>query len=79
MRSVTVFFISAIFLGTLKVDYEALKEMILKVDGNLTEALVNNLMKQLPEQDIINSLKEFKSQYQDLATAEQFLCTVGEL
>ena len=53
-----------------------LKEVILKVDEELSESLVNNLMKQLPPQEIIDSVKEFKKQYQELALAEQFLCTV---
>ena len=72
-------FISAIFLGTLKMGPSALKSMILAIDDSLTESVVNNLMKQLPEQEIIDSLKEYKNKYEDLATAEQFLCTVSEV
>jgi len=71
------YFITAIFLGTLKMTHPELKDVILKVDEELTESLVNNLMKQLPPQEIIDSVKEFKKQYEELALAEQFLCTVS--
>ena len=56
-----------------------LKQIILGVDDELTESLVNNLMKQLPEQEIIDSMKEYSKQYEELALAEQFLCMVSLL
>ena len=68
---------SAIFLGTLKISHQELKEIILKVDDELTESLVNNLMKQLPEQEVIDSIKEFKKQFSDLELSEQFLLKVS--
>jgi len=58
-------------------NHDELKEKILKVDENFSEAQVNNLMKQLPEQETINALKGFKGQFEELATAEQFLCAVS--
>ena len=58
-------------------NHNDLKEKILKVDENFTEGQVNNLLKQLPEQDVINALKGFKDQIEELAMAEQFLCAVS--
>jgi len=69
----------SIFLGTLKVSYSQLKTMILEVSNELDEALVNNLIKQLPESDIVASLKDFKKQYDDLTEAEKFLCTLSDV
>ena len=51
--------------------------MILNVSSDLDEALVNNLLKQLPEADMINQLKEFKKEYEELTEAEKFICTVS--
>ena len=51
--------------------------MILNVSSDLDEALVNNLLKQLPEADMINQLKDFKKEYEELTEAEKFLCTVS--
>nr|CAB3237999.1 protein diaphanous homolog 2-like [Phallusia mammillata] len=69
----------SIFLGTLKVPYQDLKDMILSVDDRLDEALLINLMKQLPDGEIIDALKEFKKQYDELHASEQFLCTLSDV
>ena len=58
-------------------NHNELKEMILKVDDKFSEAQVNNLLKQLPEQEIINALKSFQDQFEELSMAEQFLCAVS--
>ena len=58
-------------------NHNELKDKILRVDENFTEGQVNNLLKQLPEQEVINALKEFKDQFEELAMAEQFLCAVS--
>jgi len=67
----------AIFLGTLKCSFEETKNKILGVEDSLDESLLTNLMKQLPEQEIISNLKEYKKQMDELHEAEQFLCTVS--
>jgi len=71
----------SIFLGTVKnkLSYEEIKSMILNVSSDLDEALVHNLLKQLPEADMINQLKEFKKEYEELTEAEKFLCTLSDI
>lgn len=69
--------LTAIFLGTLKMPYEKVKTMILEVSPELTEPLVNNLIKQLPETEAITAAAELKKQYNDLVEAEQFLVSVS--
>jgi len=69
----------SIFLGTVKKPYIEIKSMILNVSSDLDEALVNNLLKQLPEADMINQLKDFKKEYEELTEAEKFLCTLSDI
>uniref|UniRef100_H2XZX4 FH2 domain-containing protein n=1 Tax=Ciona intestinalis TaxID=7719 RepID=H2XZX4_CIOIN len=69
----------SIFLGTLKVPYAQVKTMILGVTDDMDESLINNLLKQLPEQEMISAVSEYKKQYDDLVEAEQFLCTISEI
>lgn len=57
--------------------YDKIKDMILRVPPELTESMVNNLIKQLPEVEAINACKELKSQYDELVAAEQFLVVVS--
>uniref|UniRef100_H2Z892 FH2 domain-containing protein n=1 Tax=Ciona savignyi TaxID=51511 RepID=H2Z892_CIOSA len=69
----------SIFLGTLKVPHVEVKTMILGVSAALDESMVNNLLKQLPEQEMITAVAEYKKQYADLVVAEQFLCTLSDI
>lgn len=69
----------SIFLGTLKMPYEQVKNMILEVPPELTESLVNNLIKQLPEAEALTAAAEIKKQYNELVEAEQFLVVMSEI
>ncbi|XP_061876477.1 protein diaphanous homolog 3 [Colius striatus] len=63
----------SIFLGSFRVPYEEIKMMILEVDETqLSESMVQNLIKHLPEQDQLNALSKFKSEYNNLSEPEQF-------
>nr|XP_006632081.1 PREDICTED: protein diaphanous homolog 1 isoform X1 [Lepisosteus oculatus] len=63
----------SIFLGSFRLPYEEIKNVILEVNEKvLTESMVQNLVKQLPEQDQLNVLAELKDDYDDLAESEQF-------
>ncbi|XP_009999183.1 PREDICTED: protein diaphanous homolog 3 [Chaetura pelagica] len=63
----------SIFLGSFRVPYEEIKRMILEVDETqLSESMVQNLIKHLPEQEQLNALSKFKSEYNNLSEPEQF-------
>ncbi|KAG7266046.1 hypothetical protein CRUP_013775, partial [Coryphaenoides rupestris] len=54
--------------------YEEIKAVILEVNEQvLTESMVQNLIKQMPEQEQLNTLADMKDDYDDLAEAEQFV------
>ncbi|XP_053574582.1 protein diaphanous homolog 1 [Bombina bombina] len=73
----------SIFLGSFRIPYQEIKNMILEVNEEvLTESMVSNLIKQLPEQGQLQMLAEFKKEYDDLAEPEQFgivMCSVPRL
>ncbi|XP_067419305.1 protein diaphanous homolog 3 [Emydura macquarii macquarii] len=63
----------SIFLGSFRVPYEEIKMMILEVDETqLAETMIQNLIKHLPEQEQLNTLSKFKSDYNNLSEPEQF-------
>uniref|UniRef100_A0A8C6Y3Y0 Diaphanous related formin 2 n=1 Tax=Naja naja TaxID=35670 RepID=A0A8C6Y3Y0_NAJNA len=63
----------SIFLGSFRMPYEEIKHIILGVDeAKLSEALIQNLVKNLPEQKELNALAELKNEYEDLCESEQF-------
>uniref|UniRef100_A0A8D0FWI4 Diaphanous related formin 3 n=1 Tax=Strix occidentalis caurina TaxID=311401 RepID=A0A8D0FWI4_STROC len=63
----------SIFLGSFRVPYEDIRMMILEVDETqLSESVVQNLIKHLPEQEQLNALSKFKSEYKNLSEPEQF-------
>ncbi|KAJ8282937.1 hypothetical protein COCON_G00054560 [Conger conger] len=62
-----------IFLGSFRMPYEEIKNVILEVNEKLlAESMVQNLIKLLPEQEQLNFLAEMKDEYDDLAESEQF-------
>ncbi|XP_075576527.1 protein diaphanous homolog 2 [Pelecanus crispus] len=63
----------SIFLGSFRLPYEEIKNIILEVDEEkLNESLIQNLVKNLPEQKELNALAELKDEYNDLPEPEQF-------
>ncbi|XP_069825339.1 protein diaphanous homolog 1 isoform X2 [Dendropsophus ebraccatus] len=73
----------SIYLGSFRMPYEEIKNVILEVNEEvLTESMVSNLIKQLPEGDQLQRLVEYKDEYNDLAEPEQFgivMCGVPRL
>uniref|UniRef100_A0A8C3J439 Protein diaphanous homolog 2 n=1 Tax=Calidris pygmaea TaxID=425635 RepID=A0A8C3J439_9CHAR len=62
----------SIFLGSFRLPYEEIKNIILEVDEEkLSESLIQ-VLKNLPEQKELNALAELKDEYNDLAEPEQF-------
>ncbi|XP_077142640.1 protein diaphanous homolog 2 isoform X1 [Ranitomeya variabilis] len=63
----------SIFLGSYRMSYEEIKNIVLEVDeAKLSESLIQNLIKNLPEQKELNSLSQLRSEYEDLCEPEQF-------
>ncbi|XP_048834132.1 protein diaphanous homolog 3-like isoform X1 [Brienomyrus brachyistius] len=63
----------SIFLGSFRLPYQEIKRIILEVDEeNLTESMVQNLVKHLPEQEQLNALAKYKREYSSLSEPEQF-------
>ncbi|KAM7160742.1 protein diaphanous homolog 2 isoform 2-T2 [Macrochelys suwanniensis] len=63
----------SIFLGSFRMPYEEIKNTILEVDERkLSESLIQNLVKNLPEQKELSALAQLKHEYDDLCEPEQF-------
>ncbi|XP_031653788.1 protein diaphanous homolog 2 isoform X3 [Oncorhynchus kisutch] len=63
----------SIFLGSFRLPYEEIRDIVLEVDeGRLSESLIQNLIKNLPEQKELSALAELKNEYEDLCEPEQF-------
>lgn len=63
----------SIFLGSYRMPYEDIKNIILEVNEDmLSEALIQNLIKHLPEQKVLSELAHLKNEYDDLCEPEQF-------
>uniref|UniRef100_A0A672KDZ2 Protein diaphanous homolog 3-like n=1 Tax=Sinocyclocheilus grahami TaxID=75366 RepID=A0A672KDZ2_SINGR len=63
----------SIFLGSFRMPYEEIRRMILEVDEDqLTEPMIQNLVKYLPEQEQLNALVKYKSEFANLSEPEQF-------
>ncbi|NXA51746.1 DIAP1 protein, partial [Nothocercus julius] len=63
----------SIFLGSFRMPYEEIKTVILEVnEAVLTESMIQNLIKQMPEPEQLKMLAELKDEYNDLAESEQF-------
>ncbi|KAK7913161.1 hypothetical protein WMY93_013372 [Mugilogobius chulae] len=63
----------SIFLGSFRMPYKEIRRMIVEVDEEqLTEPMIQNLVKHLPEQEQLNALTKFKDEYSSLSEPEQF-------
>ncbi|XP_042316811.1 protein diaphanous homolog 3 isoform X2 [Sceloporus undulatus] len=70
----------SIFLGSFRVPYEEIKTMILEIDeAQLSESMVQNLIKHLPEQKQLNELSKLKSEYNSLSEPEQFAIVMSNV
>uniref|UniRef100_A0A8C0XHP9 Diaphanous related formin 3 n=1 Tax=Castor canadensis TaxID=51338 RepID=A0A8C0XHP9_CASCN len=70
----------AIFLSSFRVPYEEIKMMILEVDEtHLAESMIQNLIKHLPDQEQLNSLSQFKSEFNNLCEPEQFAVVMSNV
>lgn len=77
MSDVCVF--AAILLGSIKVPYEEIRRRILEVDEEkLDVAVVEQLIRYLPEPEQMKQLTALKDEYDTLAPAEQFGVMVSD-
>ncbi|XP_032484399.1 protein diaphanous homolog 1 isoform X2 [Phocoena sinus] len=68
----------SIFLGSFRMPYREIKNVILEVnEAVLTESMIQNLIKQMPEPEQLKMLSELKDEYDDLAESEQFGVVMG--
>ncbi|XP_004420116.1 PREDICTED: protein diaphanous homolog 1 isoform X2 [Ceratotherium simum simum] len=68
----------SIFLGSFRMPYQEIKNVILEVnEAVLTESMIQNLIKQMPEPEQLKTLSELKDEYDDLAESEQFGVVMG--
>ncbi|XP_049321704.1 protein diaphanous homolog 3 isoform X2 [Astyanax mexicanus] len=70
----------SIFLGSFRMPYEEIRRMILEVDEEqLTEPMIQNLVKHLPEQEQLNALAKYKNEYARLSEPEQFGIVISDV
>ncbi|KAM9674517.1 protein diaphanous homolog 3 isoform 3-T3 [Dama dama] len=70
----------SIFLSSFRVPYEEIKMMILEVDeARLAESMIQNLIKHLPDQEQLNSLSQYQSEYSNLCEPEQFAVVMSSV
>ncbi|XP_003412641.1 protein diaphanous homolog 3 isoform X1 [Loxodonta africana] len=70
----------SIFLSSFRVPYEEIKMMILEVnETQLAESMIQNLIKHLPDQEQLNSLSQFRSDYNNLCEPEQFAVVMSNV
>lgn len=63
----------SIFLGSFRMPYKEIRRMIVEVDEEqLTEPMIQNLVKHLPEVEHLNALAKLKDEYSSLSEPEQF-------
>ncbi|KAG8184006.1 hypothetical protein JTE90_024463 [Oedothorax gibbosus] len=69
-----------ILLGSVKISTQDMQNYILKVDEEqLTDAMLQQLIRYMPEPEQLARLEQFKDQYNELAEAEQFAVTMGSI
>ncbi|XP_064482051.1 protein diaphanous-like isoform X2 [Ornithodoros turicata] len=69
-----------ILQGSLKMSAASIRDYILEVDEeHLTDAMLQQLIKYMPEADQLKKLSELKDNLADLAEAEQFAITLGSI
>ncbi|XP_076880922.1 protein diaphanous homolog 3-like isoform X2 [Brachyhypopomus gauderio] len=68
----------SIFLGSFRVPYEEIRRIIVEVDEEqLTESMIQSLVKHLPDQKQLNELAKYKNEYASLCEPEQFGVVMG--
>lgn len=70
----------SILLGSIKVPFSEIKRRILEVDEeNLNTAIIEQLLRYMPEPEQMKQIASLKDQYQDLADPEQFAVEMSSI
>lgn len=70
----------SIFLSSFRVPYEKIRTMILEVDETqLSESMIQNLIKHLPDEEQLKSLSQLRSDYNSLCEPEQFAVVMSNV
>eukprot|EP00731_Ephydatia_muelleri_P030908 Em0022g422a len=70
----------SIMLGTLRMNYEDVRDLVLSVDGEkMTEQMVQQLLKYLPTKEEVTQLQAYKDKRSELADAEQFVVVMSDV
>ncbi|KAL3878570.1 hypothetical protein ACJMK2_030907 [Sinanodonta woodiana] len=70
----------SILLGSIKIPYSEIKRHILEMDEeNLTSAMIEQLIKYMPEPEQMNQLAGMIDNYDELAEPEQFTVTMSSI
>jgi hypothetical protein len=78
LKSLSCLLFAAILLGSIKVPYDEIKRRIVEIDeSQLTVAMLEQLIKYMPEPDKMNQLGGMKDQYDTMAESEQFAVVVS--
>lgn len=69
-----------ILLGSVKMSAEEMKDYIITMnEDHITEAMLQQLIRYMPEPDQLKRLEKFGDQFNELAEAEQFAITLGSI
>ncbi|CAL8362425.1 unnamed protein product, partial [Gadus morhua 'NCC'] len=70
----------SIFLGSFRMPYEEIRRMIVEVDEEqLTESMIQNLVKHLPEPEQLAALAKYQQEYSSLSEPEQFVLVMSSV
>ncbi|XP_059150637.1 protein diaphanous homolog 2-like isoform X2 [Physella acuta] len=70
----------SILLASIKIPYTEIKRRIVSIDeANLTAAMLEQLIKYMPEPEEMKKLSELKEDYSELAEPEQFAVTMSSI
>ena len=64
-------------MGSLRIPYAEIKSLILGVSDNLTDQMLEQLLKYLPKREEMDSLAPYKNKISELSDAEQFAVVVS--
>merc|ERR1719423_99742 len=69
----------AIFLGSIKMDYDMVRRLILQCSPDLDSSIVNGLLQQMPDVEMLGAFKELDCPLSELVEAEKFCVIVSKV
>ena len=62
----------AIFLGSIKMEHDMLRQLVLQCSPDLDSSIVNGLLQQMPDVEMLGAFKELDCPLSELVEAEKF-------